>query len=123
MVELAPAIAPVVVDVDRVPMRERLQQPPLSVGVGVDGELEAFRTLDLLEALREEPQDERARLLGLLGQDDDGDAPQRNALFSFSKRPWSARYVRSSSRRWNSRSSCRCSSSSCSGTSTFTSTR
>ena len=75
MVELAPALAPVVVDVDRVAVRERVQQSPLSVGVGVDGELEPVPTLDLLESLREERQDERARLFGPLGRDDDGDAP------------------------------------------------
>ena len=99
MVELAPALAPVVLDVDRVRSGEGVKQPPLAVSVGVDSELEPVRPLGLLETLGEELQDDCARLLGPLERDDDGDASQRNALLSFSKRPWSARYVRSSSSR------------------------
>jgi hypothetical protein len=74
VVELPPALAPVVVDVGRLAAGERVQEAPLPVCIGVDGELETVGPLGLLEALGEELQDERARLLGPLERDDDGDA-------------------------------------------------
>jgi hypothetical protein len=56
-----------------------LLQHELTGGVGVDGEA----TFDFLNALWEEV--EQLRELRLAACDDD--APQRNALFSFSKKP------------------------------------
>ena len=58
---------------------EALAQPVLAQRVGVDGEA----AVELLDALREEV--EQLRELGLAACDDD--APQRNALFSLSKKP------------------------------------
>ena len=69
--ELPPAFAPVAVDVDRFRAGEGIVQPPLACGLGVDGELETVGSLDLLEALREELQDERPRLFGPLERNDD----------------------------------------------------
>jgi cytosine/adenosine deaminase-related metal-dependent hydrolase len=62
---------------------ESLLERELPVGVGVDGEA----ALDLLDPLREEI--EQLCELGLAAGDDD--ASQRNALFSFSKKPSSLR--------------------------------
>jgi hypothetical protein len=81
---------------------EAIAQSALAVLVGVDGEA----VVDLLDALREDV--EQLRELGLAAGDDD--ASQRNALFSFSKKPSSALYVRSSACASKSSSSRRCSS-------------
>ena len=67
-------------------------QPLLPRVVGVRDELEPVGVLDLLEALREELEHQRARRLGALDRNGRGDATerQRNALFSFWKNPSSA---------------------------------
>ena len=65
--------------------------------VGVRGELDAAVVLDLLEALREELEQSRARLLGLRRRRPSTETrrqAQRNALFSLSKKPSSSRSVR-----------------------------
>jgi hypothetical protein len=62
--ERAPAVAPVVGDVDRVRVREGSPPALLAGGVGVDRELDAVRALDLLEPVRKAREDPRACLLG-----------------------------------------------------------
>jgi hypothetical protein len=111
--EGAPVVLPAVGDSLRDGV-ESLPQRELAVVVGIDGEA----TLDLLDALREEV--EQLCELGLAACDDD--APQRNALFSFSKKPSSLRYVFSSVWVSNSWSRRRCSSLRLRGTSTLTNT-
>src|SRR5919198_2550439 len=125
-VEVAPAVLPALGDVLRHrSAAEGLPQPLLAVGIGVGDELDAFRLFDLLEAVGEQLDHSRARELGSSGGDGHRDAPrrQRNALFSFSKKPSSTRYVSSVDIRSNSSRSRRCSSESWRGTRTFTSTR
>ena len=78
---VAPAVLPALGDRPRRDV-EALAQRELAGVVGVDGEA----AVDLLDALREEL--EQLRELGLAAGDDD--ASQRNALFSFSKKPSSA---------------------------------
>ena len=93
-VEGAPAVLPAVLDVGRPRSAEERPEPLLAGGVGVGGELDAVRAVDLLEALREELEHGRASLLGARVADLDRDsaqAAQRNALFSFSKKPSSCR--------------------------------
>src|SRR5207253_699011 len=85
----------------------------LAQRVGIDSEA----AVEFLDALREEV--EQLRELGLAPGDDD--APQRNALFSLSKKPSSLLYVFSSVCVSNSSSRRRCSSFRCRGTSTLTS--
>ena len=89
-VEVAPPLLPAVLDLGRAGAPERLPEPFLAAGVGVGDELDAALAVDLLEAEREQLEHHRAGDLGPLGTDLDGDAPetaQRNALFSFSKKP------------------------------------
>src|SRR5436190_10483888 len=81
--------------------------------VGVDG----VRAVQLLDALREDVQEERE--LGLAA-DDDVPLQPRNMLFSFSYRPSSALYVPSWECDSNSASSRRCSSVRWRGTTTLT---
>ena len=89
-VELAPAILPARLDL--VPTRVR-EAPRARArrGVAVGGELELAGTLDLLEALRRELEEPRTQLLGRSSGRADRGADQRNALFSFSKKPSSGR--------------------------------
>ncbi len=82
VVEGAPVALPAVGDRFRGDV-ETLAERELAVAVGVDDET----ALDLLDPLREEI--EQLRELGLAACDDD--ASQRNALFSFSKKPSSLR--------------------------------
>ena len=55
---------------------EEVPEPLLAGRVGVRGELDALGPVDLLEALREELEHGRARLLGALGADLDRDSAQ-----------------------------------------------
>jgi hypothetical protein len=89
VVEVAPALGPVLAYIDRNRTGEGGAQAPLARRVGVDGQLEPVRPIDLLEAVREQLQNRGTRLLGPVEIDENGEAPQRNALFSFWKRPWS----------------------------------
>jgi hypothetical protein len=77
VVELPPAVLPVVEDVGRVDDVEAEGRL-----VGVDRE----RAVELLDALREDVQEECKLRLSA----DDDVSLQRNALFSFSKKPSSA---------------------------------
>src|SRR5205823_1371803 len=125
-VEAAPAVFPARLDIGTFAGAEEVPQALLARGVGVRGELDAARPFDLLEALGEELDHGRARVLGTVVPDLNGDAPetaQRNALFSFSKKLSSWRYVSASLAASNSCSSFRCSSLSRRGTETLTSTR
>src|SRR5439155_1739101 len=75
---------------------ERVPQAFLAAGVGVGHELDPVARVDLLEALREEPEHAGPRLFGALGGDGDRDAAhpaQRNALLSLSKNPSLGPYV------------------------------
>jgi hypothetical protein len=74
----------------------------LTLVVGVDG----IAVAEVLDTAREELQQLGERELAT----GDDDASQRNALLSFSKKPSSALYVRSSACVSNSSSSRRCSS-------------
>jgi hypothetical protein len=85
--ERAPVVLPAVGDRLRNHVESFLQQE-LACRVGVDGKA----AVDFLDARRKEV--EQLCELGLAARDDD--APQRNALFSFSKKPSSLRYVFSS---------------------------
>jgi ABC-type transport system involved in cytochrome bd biosynthesis fused ATPase/permease subunit len=77
VVELAPAVLPPLRDVGRLDHVEANGR-----FLGVDGE----RTVELLDSLREDVEEERKLRLAA-----DDDVPlQRNALFSFSKKPSSA---------------------------------
>src|SRR5437763_1357050 len=107
-VELTPATLPPLRDVAPARVPEHLPEPLLAAGIGVGHELDAVGALDLLEAVREELDHPRPRLLGPRNRDLDRDAArgrQRNALFSLSKNPSSARYVSSVDSRSNSSSS------------------
>ena len=93
-VEGAPPVLPAALDVGGSPAAEERPHALLAGGVGVGGELDAALAVDLLEALGEELEHRRARLLGALVADLDRDAAkraQRNALFSFSKKLSSCR--------------------------------
>ena len=114
VVELPPAVLPAARDGARRDV-EAPAQHALPRRIGVHREA-AF---DLLEALRKEL--EQLRELGLAAADDD--APQRNALLIFSKRPSSALYVSESACASNSARSLRCSSLRRRGTTTLTRTR
>src|SRR5207237_7430546 len=105
-VETAPPILPPGFDVRRRHAAERLPQPLLARGVRIGRELEAIRPVDLLEAFREQLDHRCTRLLRPDGRNRHRDAPeaQRNALFSFSKNPSSARWVAAGSELWSSRS-------------------
>ena len=88
-VEAPPAVLPPGLDVGSLAVSEEVPEPLLARRVGVGDELDAGRGLDLFEALREELDHRRARLLGAFVPDLHGDAAeqaQRNALFSFSKK-------------------------------------
>ena len=70
-----------------------LPEPLLAVAARVRDQLDRAVALGLLEALGKELDHARARLLGPLGGDGDGDAAedaQRNALLSRSKKPSSS---------------------------------
>ena len=89
-----PALFPPALDVRALGRAEEVPDLFLAGGVGVGDELDASGMLDLLEPLREELDHGCPRLLGASLQDLDRDPPQathRNALFSFSKKPSSAR--------------------------------
>src|SRR5205823_10380868 len=107
-------------------LSKRGRHPAFTPCVGVRRQHELVAALRLLEAFREEGEHLGARPLRSFAADGDRDAPQsaqRNALFSFSKNPSSARYVSSSVERPNSSSRRCCSSVSRRGTATLTSTR
>jgi hypothetical protein len=89
MVESAPPLLPAELDRFRARPAEYLPQPLLAARVRVRDELEAVVQLHLLEPLRKELDHRRPRLLRPRGRHADRDAPedQRNALFSFSKKP------------------------------------
>jgi hypothetical protein len=73
---------------------ERLPQTLLADSVRVGDQLDRVAAVHLLEPVREELEHDGARLLGALARHFDADAAetrQRNALFSFSKNPSSAR--------------------------------
>src|SRR5438105_405642 len=115
VMEGAPSVLPAVGDVLHADV-EAFAQRALAGIVGVDREA----AVELLHALRK--QLEQLRELELAPADDD--PPQRNALFSLSKKPSSSwRYVFSSACASNSESSRRCSSLRWRGTRTLTSTR
>jgi hypothetical protein len=93
-VEPLPALRPVRRDVGRGHVAERGRHPALAPGVGVRRQHDLLAPLRLLEAFREEGEHLGARPLYGFAADGDRDAPQpaqRNALFSFSKNPSSAR--------------------------------
>ena len=93
-VERAPAVLPARLDVVAAGAAEEVPEALLPARVRVGGELDALRAVDLLEALGEELEHRRAGLLEPLEADLDGhsaQAAQRNALFSFSKKPSSWR--------------------------------
>src|SRR5207302_1177561 len=110
VMERAPLVLPAlahVLDLDDVEADRRL--------VGVHRE----RAVELLDALGEDVEEQRE--LRLAADDDVAlHLVQRNALLSLSKKPSCLSYVRSSACSSNSRSSRRCSSFSCRGTSTLT---
>jgi hypothetical protein len=78
--EVAPPLLPARLDVLDERVRRRLR-----VRVGDELELRTERTL--LETLREALEPLRARLLGARERNPNSDSSQRNALFSFSKKP------------------------------------
>src|SRR5205814_157493 len=124
--EPLPALHPVGGDLRGGHLSERGRHPALAARVGVRRKHELVAALRLLEAFREERKHFGPRPLRGFAADGDRDAPQpaqRNALFSFSKNPSSARYVSSSVERPNCSSRCRCSSVNRRGTATLTSTR
>ena len=132
LVELPPAVLPVVLDDGGRGAAERLPDSFFTRSVRVRGELEPTFTRDLFESLGEELDHHGARLLGPCVGDGDRDAAQkrhadpgiqRMAFLSFSKKPSSRRYVSSSESASKRSSSSRCSSVSCRGTATLTSTR
>ncbi len=95
LVELPPAVLPVLLDVGRRRTAERLPDPLLAGRVRVGRDLEAAVAGDLLEPFREELEHDRPRFLGPGVGDGDRDAPeqggQRIAFLSFSKKPSSRR--------------------------------
>jgi hypothetical protein len=103
VVERTPAVHPSCCDLRRLYHPEALPHASLDrLVVGIDGEA----AVELLDAAGEELEEPRE--LGLTARDDE--TPQRNALFSFSKKLSSALYVlsslqasnSSSRRRWSS---------------------
>src|SRR5205085_12413616 len=93
-VEATPTVLPAVTRVDAGRAAERLPEPLLARRVRVGDELDAVAPLDLLEARGEELEHPRSRLLEPRGGDihrDAAERAQRNALFSFSKKPSSRR--------------------------------
>ena len=68
-VELPPAVLPVVADLRDRGAAEGLPDPLLAGRVRVRGDLDPAVAVDLLEALREELEHDRARLLGPRGRD------------------------------------------------------
>ena len=124
-VERLPAVLPAILDVGRLGGAEHVPDALLARRVGVGDQLRRAHVLDLFEPVGEECEHRRARLLDARVADLDGDAAeaQRNALFSFSKKPSSCLYVCSSLAASNSASKRRCSSDRRLGTVTFTSTR
>ena len=90
VVELAPALLPVLGDLAGGGFRER-REHTLRRGA-VRGELDPVAAgLDLLEPLGRELEEAGAEQLGVTGGGGDGGADQWNALFSFSKKPASWR--------------------------------
>ena len=91
LVELPPAVLPVLLDVRRGGAAEGLPDPLLAGRVRVRGQFEGTAVAaDLLESLGEELEHDRARLLGPGVGDGDRDAAQerqRIAFLSFSKKP------------------------------------
>src|SRR5262245_53962043 len=92
-VEGAPLVLPAAVDVRAARAGEERPQTLLARGVGVRGELDALRAVDLFEALGKELEHGRPGLFETLRPDLDGDAAetQRNALLSLSKKDSSVR--------------------------------
>jgi hypothetical protein len=88
-VELAPAVFPSRLNLGADGGREGAEDARARVAVG--GELDLVSALDLLEAVGRELDEACARLLGLRERDADRGSDQRNALFSFSKKPSSGR--------------------------------
>ncbi|HEX4518841.1 MAG TPA: hypothetical protein VH063_04580 [Gaiellaceae bacterium] len=84
--ELAPAILPAVCDLGDQRVRE-LGENALGRDA-VRGQLDAIRCRRLLESVGRQLDETRAKLLGIVEGRGDGDPDQRNALFSFSKKPW-----------------------------------
>ena len=85
-----PTVLPALGHVVAARATEEVPQALLAARVGVRRELNAFGAVDLLEALGEELEHGRARLLQPLAPDLDrnsAETGQRNALFSFSKKP------------------------------------
>jgi hypothetical protein len=74
LVELPPAVLPVLLDVGNGSAAERLPDPLLAGRVRIGGDLESRSTLDLLEALGEDLEHHRPSLLGAGGRDGDRDA-------------------------------------------------
>jgi hypothetical protein len=91
-VEVAPPLLPAVLDLRGAGTAERLPEPFFTAGVRVGDELDPALAVDLFEAKREQLEHHGARNLGTFGAHFDSDAAeaspgQRNALFSFSKKP------------------------------------
>jgi len=93
-VEVAPAVLPARLHILPLGSAEGPTHAHLAVGVGVRRQLDPAPGLALLEALREELEQLRPRLLGALRRDGDADpaqGAQLNALRSRSKKPSSGR--------------------------------
>ena len=84
--ELAPAVLPAVGDLRDRRVRE-LGEDSLG-GRAVGCELDSAACGCLLEPLRRQLDEASAELLGGVRERGDGDPDQRNAFFSFSKKPW-----------------------------------
>ena len=94
LVERPPPVLPARLHVRGARAAEEVPETLLAARIGVGGELDPLRAVDLLEALGEQLEHDRARLLEPLRPHLDGDsaqAAQRNALFSLSKKPSSWR--------------------------------
>src|SRR3954447_7688267 len=113
LVKRLPAIAPVGGDVLTAYGSEGMPQTLLAARIRISDELDPVGPIDFLETLREELEHLGPCFFDALGRDCDGDASQdaqRNALFSLSKNPSSARYVSSVESWSNCSRSLRCSS-------------
>src|SRR5262249_55389321 len=85
-VEGAPALLPAGLDVVRTRARESSPDALPARAVRGPDQLERAVALHFLEAAGEQLDERRPRFLGPLERDLNGDAPQRNALFSLSKK-------------------------------------
>jgi hypothetical protein len=84
--ELAPAVLPAVCNLRDRRVRE-LGEDSLA-GRSVGCKLDSSACGCLFEPLRRQLDEASAELFGGLGERGDGDPDQRNAFFSFSKKPW-----------------------------------